>query len=231
MESSVRLGGHESTILTNASNHITIVSDLPYKARTRTNFESSSLSETTGKYLKGSRPMHRTTLCFEDKPFKLEYITSTQKAHSIKQNIPRSRPPYKCQSLHHSHFSIGTTGSLDLNTQTMTSFEKKPLIPASKLHQDRTRWNDQVVAGHHMDKSLRHIGFEKVTHETTYDNVHNLLAKKIPCGLPRIKKQPEKFDIISGAYIGPAAQTSHRLCSGNKVLQRTRQDTNENIFG
>ena len=80
MKSSIHLGEHESAVLTNRSKFITIVSDLPYKERCRTNF-SSAFSNATGKYLRGSRPMHRTTLCFEEKPFKTDYITTTYKVN------------------------------------------------------------------------------------------------------------------------------------------------------
>ena len=46
---------------------------------------------------------------------------------------------------------------------------------ASKLHEDRVRWNDHVFTGQQMDKSLRQVGFGKVSiahyfHEIIWKN-------------------------------------------------------------
>lgn len=78
MKSTVRFGEHESTVLTSNSKFMTIVSDLPYRERYKTHF-LSSFSNVSGKYVRGSRPMHRTTHRFEESPTKMDYITSTCK--------------------------------------------------------------------------------------------------------------------------------------------------------
>ena len=84
MEPVTRLGKHETTVLTNRSNFITIVSDLPFKQRRNSDAQHFSKAFTqTGTYQKGSRPFHQTTLCFEDKPQKIEYLTTT---HQVKYN-------------------------------------------------------------------------------------------------------------------------------------------------
>ena len=82
MESTARFGEHESAVLTNSSKFLTIVSDLPYRERYKTHF-SSSFSNTSGKYVRGSRPMHRTTLTFEESPTKMDYVTSTCKVNLL----------------------------------------------------------------------------------------------------------------------------------------------------
>eukprot|EP00112_Aurelia_sp_Birch-Aquarium-sp1_P010029 Seg2163.3 transcript_id=Seg2163.3/GoldUCD/mRNA.D3Y31 product="hypothetical protein" protein_id=Seg2163.3/GoldUCD/D3Y31 len=55
----------------------------------------------------------------------------------------------------------------------MNSFGKKQLIPASKLHEDRVRWNDHVFTGQQMDKSLRQVGFGKPTIKPTIYKLEN----------------------------------------------------------
>ena len=70
-------GNHTSTVLTDDSNYITVVSDIPYQSRKKTDF-GSSLGK-CGRHIKGSRPQHRTTFTFEVSPTGNTYNTSTGK--------------------------------------------------------------------------------------------------------------------------------------------------------
>ena len=78
-------GNATSTVLTNRSNHITVISDDIYCVRksrnlllgTRTPFD---------KHIKGTRPMHGTTLTFEDKPSFNQYKTSTNQVRNIQSS-------------------------------------------------------------------------------------------------------------------------------------------------
>jgi len=230
MNSTIRLGAHEATVLTNNSKFMTIVSDLPCRERYRTNF-SSSFSNTTGKYVRGSRPMHKSTFSLEENPMKMDYITSTYKAHSGEHKWEPHVIPNKSQSLHLAHFSIGSSTDLDLKTQTMKSYYRKKLIPASILHEGQRRWNDQVFTGAQMDKSLRYVGNERVDHISTYSEVHDAFGRRRGKGKIAIKRQPQKYNIISGAHIGPVEEKSFRLVSGNKVLQTLRKETQTGILG
>ena len=58
-------------------------------------------------------------------------FVSNFQAYSGKKNVEKGTVPNKCQSLHHSHISFGTSTSMDLKTQTTNSFNRKTLIPVS----------------------------------------------------------------------------------------------------
>ena len=76
-------GSATSTVLTNRSNHITVISDEPYDIRKIRNLSLGTRS-VYDKHIKGTRPMHGTTLTFEDRPSYHSYQTST---HEVKMLI------------------------------------------------------------------------------------------------------------------------------------------------
>ncbi len=66
--------------------------------------------------------------------------------YSGKSELKRGVRPPRCQSLHHSHFYIGTSSELDLNTQNTTDFKRKDIIPVSYEAVLDTRLNQNDFA-------------------------------------------------------------------------------------
>lgn len=87
----LKQGNATSTVLTNRSKYITVISDEPYESRKLTNAKKSGKSELGNvQHQKGSRPMHQTSLTFEKQLHSPDYESTSKEVKSYMSIIKQS---------------------------------------------------------------------------------------------------------------------------------------------
>lgn len=208
-------GTDTSTVLTNHSKYITIISDQPYFSRYSRSFPPS-------KHRKGSRPMHTTTLTYEVNPIQTSYISCMKANFSGRKDLQPSKRPVAYPSQHTSHFSIGILPEHELNTHSRRTYVNHKTSPAQEIHEDNVRWNSQMT-GEDMVQSIRQQGSEQMSLSTTYHKVHDLLGKQKGLGVERIPPTKYCYNVITGEPLSGQTRNDFRIKTGNRILNGIRQ--------
>ena len=233
------LQGHATTtVLTNRSKYITVINDdksteaNKNKARRESIGKHICSNQTTNSCqnrLKGTRPMHATTLTFEKQPVQSSYITTSKSAFSGRKDIKFSDRPERCQSLHLSQFQIGSnehsgTAYVEKNDDNFTQV----YVP----HEDEERWRREM-RGTDMMGSLtydfnRNLGNPAFSEARTLAHNFSAIDAENPYPRPVIR---ERYDLITGNPTRNSPQRDFRKVSGNRMLRLSREQTKEGILG
>jgi len=226
-----RQGNATSTVLTNRSKYITVISDESYESRKKT--DATVFRDAVGsrsekqQHQKGTRPMHRTSLTFEKEPQIPSYITSNKKEYSGKKNVQFVTRPSQCPSLHLSQFQIGRNDHVTWPEKS----EKSMSLEGHTIHEDRSRWQREMQ-GTNMQNSLTFHSNEEMN-SLSKNGLTDKSAVKKDFDYNPYQKQPlpETFDIITGDSNATQRRGDFKKVSGNRLLQSARVETSEGILG
>jgi len=219
----IRQGNATSTVLTNRSKYITVISDESVESQKKSNIFSSSTNR--NRHLKGTRPAHKTTLTFERQPADASFVTTSKDVFSGKKDLEFTRRPPRCPSLHLSQFQIGSGKHRDEGGQWDES-----LRPVNMSHEDKRRWRKEME-GSNMLNSLKYDcrrnsnSVPKMYFDTTESSQGNDYSP-----YPKATRV-ERYDIITGESSAGNQRDGFRKVSGNRILQCIRAQTEEGILG
>jgi len=211
----LRQGHSAGTILTNRSKNITVIT--PYDKRR---------SEPSRSVRKGTRWMHRTTLSLDERGWRRDFSTSAKAAFGGKMSLDPVERPRQCPPLHTSHFDIGLDRQQRFNTRYGNEFVQLPTDHPNRLHYPSIiNWSNNVT-GEDMQKALSRND-NQLDYWTSYGRVHSKLGLERGEGVPRPEQPKQKYDLITGKYMGPVEAKDHHLVSGNRVLHSARRDAQD----
>ncbi|XP_031564180.1 uncharacterized protein LOC116299633 isoform X2 [Actinia tenebrosa] len=118
---SLKQGSKTSTVLTNRSSFITIVTDEPYETR--------CAGPRTEAHRKGVRPLNKSTLCLEISPLKTSYESCMKSSFSGSKNLQPSKRPSAFPSQHTSQFNIGIASDHMLDTHVKKTYVHHNIVP------------------------------------------------------------------------------------------------------
>lgn len=220
----LRQGNAASTVLTNRSKYITVISDEPYESRKRIYpAKKYGLNSDVTHHRKGTRPMHQTSLTFEKQPTDLTYQSSSKQEYSGKKGVAFVKRPPQCPSLHLSQFQVGTNNQMDWSKTKIINSTFDP--NGYPVHEDRDRWQREMK-GTAMQNSLTFKSYGKS--KTKRPSAPNPIREYTPSLLQNSK---ESYDIITGTSSAPTRREHYKKISGNRLLQTSRAQTTDGILG
>ena len=229
MRAETCLQGHSTTtVLTNTSKYITVVTDDRQKGEQTRATQSSGDGTSRVTHAKGSRPMHATTLTFERQPVDSSATTTSKSAYSgQKDGSFTSRPP-RCQSLHLSQFHIGSEERANEQNKD-TSSSNADMSRVS--HEYRDRWQREMK-GSKMIDSLTYKDQNNNDNHTAInaDDTSPRSTTQNP-GNPFPESRQERYDIVTGESARDLPRDDFRKISGNRILQCIRGKTTDDILG
>ncbi|XP_031564178.1 uncharacterized protein LOC116299633 isoform X1 [Actinia tenebrosa] len=210
---SLKQGSKTSTVLTNRSSFITIVTDEPYETR--------CAGPRTEAHRKGVRPLNKSTLCLEISPLKTSYESCMKSSFSGSKNLQPSKRPSAFPSQHTSQFNIGIASDHMLDTHVKKTYVHHNIVPTNQLHEHNQRWNNQM-SGKDMVESTRQNKCSEMTFNTTYSTIHDKLGMERGPGSQMKPPMRRKFDILTGEPLHLSQQEDFHLTSRNRILHNMR---------
>lgn len=228
-------GINASTILTNKSKNITVVTDQPFHERHHfgdKSFECSKYRKHVGG--KGTRLMHASTLTFEKNPENTTPKTNFQESYNGRTDLPKVQylpvinKRTSSQVLHKANFKIGINDEVHHRTHKADHYVNHDIKPASVTHIDRDRWMGQMLHGDMSDiLAHKHNKPQQSDRETTYNNIHNTFGKARmggprSCPAPQARTGVIGYNVLTGQPNRILSDGRHPLISGNKKLAHIR---------
>ncbi|XP_041363162.1 uncharacterized protein LOC121378873 [Gigantopelta aegis] len=206
------------TLLTEDGCHYPIIAHNAYTDRRK--LQSAPPSNVT--HLRGSRPMHRTTLVLAKPPWVPDYDTTTKQYYGGSKTLqPVERPPM-CPSLHLTQFHIGNPREpRDWQTNYCKNYPQKEIIPANRLHLTSLIHRIDQTEGASMKQVVKPTPGPQ-NYWTQYKRIHSKLGYLLGPGVPREYPIRQQYNFITGEMGAPAWSPDNKRVSGNRVLYSAR---------
>lgn len=216
-------GKRTVTLLTEGGCYYPIISNCSYDDR---QVRAKSTPQNAGR-IRGTRPMHQTTLVIPIAPWTPETVyqtTSKQNFGGSKLLNPAQRPAL-CPSMHKSQIKLthSQDSASDWNTHYSETFVEKPIVPANRLHLTSLVNRLDQQEGAKVKESIK-ADNSSPNYFTQYTRIHGKLGTMLGTGVPRDYPIRQEYNVITGETGGPAWRENNKRISGDTILYNCRKE-------
>ncbi|WAQ96568.1 hypothetical protein MAR_029258 [Mya arenaria] len=223
-------GKRSVTLLTEGGCHYPVISHYSYLDRCD---RARSAPQNAGR-IRGSRPMHRTTLLMAKGPWTAGegFLTTSKKNFGGSKTLNPVRRPPLCPSMHRSQVRLDHPEARadpqpdprgqNWHTHYAETFIEKPVIPANRLHMTSLVNRIDQQEGVDMKGSIR-VDSGPPNYFTQYRRTHDKLGTVLGTGVPRDFPVRQEYNVITGETGGPAWRENNRRISGDKTMHVLRR--------